>query len=114
VAGALAAGGFDTAVAGSTEEAIEIVAAGGVDAIVVDYSMPGSDGIALVEGVRARSAALPIVMMSAVAERADQDRARAAGVDAYFDKSDFREGALVSTLHSLLERTDKGREARAR
>jgi len=114
VAGALAAGGFDAAVAGSTEEAFEIVAAGGVDAIVVDYSMPGSDGIALVEGVRARSAALPIVMMSAVAARADQDRARAAGVDAYFDKSDFREGALVSTLHSLLERTDKGREARAR
>ncbi|RZV47650.1 MAG: hybrid sensor histidine kinase/response regulator [Acidimicrobiia bacterium] len=114
VAGALAAGGFDTAVAGSAEEALEIVAAGGVDGIVVDYSMPGSDGIALVEGVRARSATLPIVMMSAVAGRSDQDRARAAGVDAYFDKSDFREGALVSTLHSLLEAADKGREANAR
>ena len=114
VAGALAAGGFDTVVAGSAEEALQIVAAGGVNAIVVDYSMPGSDGISLVEGVRARSAALPIVMMSAVADRADQDRARAAGVDAYFDKSDFREGALVSTLHSLLERTDREREARAR
>jgi len=114
VAGALAAGGFDTVVAGSAEEALEVVAAGGVDGIVVDYSMPGSDGIALVEGVRARSATLPIVMMSAVAERSDQDRAKVAGVDAYFDKSDFREGALVSTLHSLLEGADKGREATAR
>jgi two-component system chemotaxis sensor kinase CheA len=113
VAGALAAGGFDTVVAGSAEEALQIVAAGGVNAIVVDYSMPGSDGISLVEGVRAHSVALPIVMMSAVADRADQDRARAAGVDAYFDKSDFREGALVSTLHSLLERADREREARA-
>ena len=111
VAGALTAGGFETVVAGSAEEALEVVAVGNVDAIVVDYSMPGSDGIALVEGVRARSAALPIVMMSAVAERADQERARAAGVNAYFDKSDFREGALVSTLHSLLESADKGREA---
>jgi chemotaxis protein histidine kinase CheA len=114
VAGALAAGGFDTAVAASAEEALEMVAAGGVDGMVVDYSMPGSDGIALVEGVRAHSATLPIVMMSAVADRADQDRARSAGVDAYFDKSDFREGALVSTLHSLLEVADKGREAKAR
>ncbi len=114
VAGALAAGGFDTVVAASAEEALEIVAGGGVDGIVVDYSMPGSDGIALVEGVRARSAVLPIVMMSAVAERSDQDRAKAAGVNAYFDKSDFREGALVSTLHSLLESADRGREARAR
>ncbi|MBT8217490.1 MAG: response regulator [Acidimicrobiia bacterium] len=113
VAGALAAGGFDTVVAGSAEEALEVVSGGGVDAIVVDYSMPGSDGISVVERVRARSTTLPIVMMSAVAERADQDRAKAAGVDAYFDKSDFREGALVSTLHSLLERADRGREAHA-
>ena len=113
VAGALTAGGFETVVAGSAEEALDIVTQGDVDAIVVDYSMPGSDGIALVQSVRARSTTLPIVMMSAVAERADQERARAAGVNAYFDKSDFREGALVSTLHSLLEPADKGREAHA-
>lgn len=113
VAGALAAGGFDTVVAGSADEALDIVSHGGIDAIVVDYSMPGSDGISVVERVRARSATLPIVMMSAVAERSDQDRAKAAGVDAYFDKSDFREGALVSTLHSLLERADRGTEAHA-
>lgn len=113
VAGALTAGGFETIVAGSAEEALRMVAEHEIDAMVVDYSMPGSDGIDLVQSVRARSARLPIVMMSAVAERHDQDRARAAGVDAYFDKSDFREGALVSTLHSLLEVADKGREARA-
>ena len=114
VAGAIAAGGFDAVVAGSAEEALQIVSEQNVDAIVVDYSMPGSDGIALVQGVRARSTTLPVVMMSAVAEREDQDRAKAAGVDVYFDKSDFREGALVSTLHSLLERADKGQEAQAR
>jgi chemotaxis protein histidine kinase CheA len=114
VAGALAAGGFDAVVASSADEALEIVSEQTIDAIVVDYSMPGSDGIALVKGVRARSATLPVVMMSAVAEREDQDRATAAGVNVYFDKSDFREGALVSTLHSLLDRADRGREAQAR
>jgi len=113
VAGALAAGGFNTVLAESAEEANDIVMAGDIDAIVVDYSMPGSDGISLVEGVRSRSAMLPIVMMSAVADRADQERAKTAGVNAYFDKSDFREGALVSTLHSLLEGADKDREAKA-
>ena len=114
VAGALAAGGFNTVVAGSAEEARDVLAGGGIDALVVDYSMPGSDGISVVRGVRAHSATLPIVMMSAVAERADQDRAKAAGVDAYFDKSDFREGALVSTLHSLLGAADRDPEAQAR
>lgn len=113
VAGALAAGGFVTVVAGSAAEADEVLGAGDVDAIVVDYSMPGSDGVSLVQAVRARSATLPIIMMSAVADRADQERAKEAGVDAYFDKSDFREGALVSTLHSLLEDADRDREAQA-
>ena len=113
VAGALAAGGFATLVAGSTAEGLDVLDRGGVDGLVVDYSMPGSDGVELVNEVRRRFGGLPVVMMSAVAARADQDRARAAGVDAYFDKSDFREGALVSTLHSLLERADRGREANA-
>jgi len=114
VAGALAAGGFATLVAGSTAEGLDVLDRGGADGLVVDYSMPGSDGVELGNEVRRRFGGIPIVMMSAVAGRADQDRARAAGVDAYFDKSDFREGALVSTLHSLLERADRGREANAR
>ncbi len=45
---------------------------------------------------------LPVVMVSAVAEIDDQTRAYAAGVDAYLDKSDFREGALAATLRGLL------------
>lgn len=73
------------------------------DALVVDYSMPGHDGIELVSVVRAEAPALPIVMVSGVAEPADQSRAYAAGVDAYLSKSDFREGVLASTLWSLIE-----------
>jgi CheY-like chemotaxis protein len=52
-------------------------------------------------------------MMSAVAEKVDQERAKAAGVNAYFDKADFREGALMSTLQSLLEAADRTTEAQA-
>jgi hypothetical protein len=37
-----------------------------------------------------------------VATSDDQTRARDAGVDAYFDKADFREGALAETLRSLI------------
>ena len=42
-------------------------------------------------------------MLSGVATPQDQVRARQAGVDAYFDKADFREGALAVTLRSLVE-----------
>jgi hypothetical protein len=41
-------------------------------------------------------------MVSAVATAADQSRAWEAGVDAYLDKSDLRQGLLVSTLSSLI------------
>jgi two-component system chemotaxis sensor kinase CheA len=74
----------------------------GIDALVVDYSMPGSDGVELVGRVRSLHVGLPIVMLSGVASPEDQERARSAGVDAYFDKADFREGALANTLRRLV------------
>ncbi len=102
VAGALASDGFDASVAGSVEEALALLVESPVDALVVDYSMPGSDGISLVRQIRQLFGRLPIIMLSGVATSEDQERARLAGVDAYFDKADFREGALASTLRSLV------------
>ena len=46
LAGALASNGFEASVAGSTEEALESLHRAPVDALVVDFSMPGPDGIA--------------------------------------------------------------------
>jgi hypothetical protein len=42
-------------------------------------------------------------MVSGVASAEEQAAAWEAGVDAYLDKSDLRLGALLSTLHTLLE-----------
>lgn len=99
----LTSSGFEVETAGSAMGAREELARSVFDALVVDYSMPGHDGIELVSVVRAEAPALPIVMVSGVAEPADQSRAYAAGVDAYLSKSDFREGVLASTLWSLIE-----------
>jgi len=41
-------------------------------------------------------------MLSGVAAAEDQARVREAGVNAYFDKNDFREGALAATLVALV------------
>lgn len=102
VSGSLASSGFTTSVAASVAEAIEVLAQVQIDALVVDYSMPNADGVALVEAVRARHNRLPIVMLSGVADEADRERARVAGVDAFFDKAAFREGALAETLWQML------------
>jgi len=94
--------GFDTTVAPNAEEALKMLVDSPVDALVVDFQMPGQDGIELIRQVRSVRRALPIVMVSGVAAAGDQRRAFAEGVDAYLDKADFRQGALATTLWSLL------------
>ena len=108
VAGVLASNGYATKVASSVSEALEVLHKEGADALVVDFAMPNLDGIALVNEARRRYGDMPIVMMSAVATFEDQQRAETAGVDAFFDKSDFREGALAETIGLLLaEKTNR-------
>jgi chemotaxis protein histidine kinase CheA len=94
--------GFETLVARDAEEGLSKLRSESFDGLVVDYAMPGSDGVELVRAVRSILPGLPIVMVSAVADENDQARAWSAGVDAYLDKSDLRQGLLATTLHSLL------------
>ena len=103
VGAALSGQGFDVVVASGAAEALDELVRSDFDALVVDYQMPGPDGVELVDEVRAGSRSLPVIMVSAVATAEDQDRAWKAGVDAYLDKFDLRKGALVDTLRSLLQ-----------
>ncbi len=103
IAGSLASSGFSTSVAESAFEAMEILNEEHIDALVVDFSMPAQDGVELVRKVRSAGMQVPIVMLSGVAKSEDQERALEAGVNAFFEKADFREGALAAQLRSLLE-----------
>ncbi len=102
VAAALGSAGFDVTSAGDAAEAIVALDKEDFDAVVCDFSMPGHTGVELVGLLRQRLPSLPVVMVSAVATPEDQSAAYAAGVNAYLDKSDFREGVLAATLWSLL------------
>lgn len=103
VSGVLASHGFSTVAAGSVSDALAALSRNDVDALVVDFSMPRADGVALVHMVRQRYGLIPIVMLSGVASEEDRSRAERAGVDAFFDKADFAKGALVETLRDLIE-----------
>lgn len=107
VSAALASSGFEVVVAGNAESALGHLGAGVFDALVVDYMMPGSNGVDLVAKVREDHRHLRIIMVSGVAEQSDKDSAWSAGVDAYLDKFDLRQGALAATLRSLLGLDDQ-------
>lgn len=103
VSGVLAAHGFATIAAGSVADALGVLSSNEVDALVVDFSMPRADGVALIHLVRQRYGSIPIVMLSGVASEEDRTRATRAGADAFFDKADFAKGALVERLDELIQ-----------
>ncbi|MFV1999488.1 MAG: response regulator [Acidimicrobiia bacterium] len=102
VSGVLASHGFSTVSAGSVSDALAALAKNEIDALVVDFSMPRADGVALVHMVRQRYGDIPVVMLSGVASEEDRSRAERAGVHAFFDKADFAKGALVDKLAELI------------
>jgi CheY-like chemotaxis protein len=64
--------------ASNADEAIAIIDAQGVDVAVLDYNMPGRDGLALAEDLRARFPAMPIAVATANVQDEIIARARAA------------------------------------
>jgi two-component system chemotaxis sensor kinase CheA len=94
--------GFDVDVAGGAREAMLSMTRDDFSAVVVDYSMPRSNGVELVRAMRAADVRIPIVMVSGVATQEEKDAAWQVGVDAYLDKFDLRQGVLTKTLRRLI------------
>lgn len=94
--------GFEVEVASGAREAMLAMARNAFNAVVVDYSMPRSNGVELVRAMRAADVRIPIVMVSGVATQEEKDAAWAVGVDAYLDKFDLRQGVLTKTLRQLV------------
>jgi chemotaxis protein histidine kinase CheA len=94
--------GFDVDVAAGAREAMMAMSAGGFEAMVIDYSMPRSNGVELIRTMRASDVKVPIVMVSGVATQEEKQAAWEVGVDAYLDKFDLRQGVLTETLHRMI------------
>lgn len=94
--------GFEVEVASSAREAMLAMNHDGFAAMVVDYSMPRSNGVELVRAMRAADVRIPIVMVSGVATTEEKEAAWQVGVDAYLDKFDLRQGVLTKTLRQLI------------
>ena len=74
------------------------------DLIVLDVSLPGTDGITLLGQLRAdlRTRAIPIVATTALAMKTDRERILRAGFDAYLAKP-FSPRVLRQVVGDLLQ-----------
>ena len=96
----LVALGFDVDEAGDVNEALEkLRGSGAVDVVLVDWTMPGMDGMSFVHEVRADAAfeEMRVVMVTSEGDPAQIFHALMAGVDEYATKPITKE-ALAEKL----------------
>jgi CheY-like chemotaxis protein len=82
--------------AGNADEAIEAIAADSADIALIDFNMPGIDGLELVSRIRGLKPAMPIAVVSANVQ--DEIIARARELSAAFVAKPLTDEALAAFL----------------
>ncbi|HWS34599.1 MAG TPA: response regulator [Actinoplanes sp.] len=101
--------GYDVLTTGDAAGALELMAAGGVDAVLADVRMPGVSGIELCRIIRSSPAiaTTPVIVISADVHHHQIMTALHAGADDFLPKP-FSRDQLGTRLTALLgSRTDK-------
>ena len=105
----LAGSGIEVLEAANGEQALELARAQHPDLVLLDVMMPGLDGWAVATelGAHAETSDIPIVFLTALAERADRERGHELGGVAYVIKP-FDPLGLAELVEDVLERLERG------
>ena len=97
----LTAAGYHVTGVGSAEEALAHLEASRPQLVVSDVQLPGRDGLALFDAIRARHPALPVILLTAHGTIPDAVEATARGVFTYLTKP-FDGKALLDKIAQAL------------
>jgi DNA-binding response OmpR family regulator len=105
--------GFSTEVLASGRDALKAMADRPPDLLILDLMLPHVDGLEICRAARndARTAAIPIIMLTARAEESERIVGLEIGADDYIAKP-FSPNELVARVRALLRRTHRQPEAR--
>jgi two-component system, OmpR family, KDP operon response regulator KdpE len=98
--------GYDVAAAIDGQEALEQFEAGGFDLVVTDLAMPRLGGLELVQEIRRRSKAVPVLVLTVRGEEREKVRLLDAGADDYLTKP-FGVAELLARARALLRRREE-------
>ena len=90
----------DTTQAADGNQALALLGQDEFDLAIIDWDMPGTDGLDVVKTLRGRGSQLPIIMVTAEAKRRQVIRAIRAGVTDYLRKP-FDGGTLRAKVKKI-------------
>jgi two-component system copper resistance phosphate regulon response regulator CusR len=95
--------GFSVALARTGEEGLLVLTTETFDLVVLDWMLPGRDGIEVLKALRTRGAKTPVLLLTARDAVADRVLGFESGADDYLIKP-FAFAELIARIRSLLRR----------
>ena len=95
--------GFDVDLAFDGEEGLDAAVKDIYDCVVLDIMLPKLSGIEILERMREKKIATPVIMLSALSEVEDKVRGLNSGADDYLAKP-FKTAELVARINALARR----------
>jgi signal transduction histidine kinase/DNA-binding response OmpR family regulator len=104
-------------VATTLEQGARMMAAAGHDIYIIDYRLPGGDGLDLVRDARRAGMTAPIIVLTGYGSPAIDSAAEQAGATDYLSKGEFSPGVLSRVIRYAMRNAEAlkaAREAEAR
>lgn len=95
--------GFKVIDAGSAEEAEKIIDTTHIDLAIIDWTLPGTDGVQLCSKLRTLHPEMPLVLLTGRADLDSQLEAYTYGADDYWTKP-FPMSLAVAKVHAMLRK----------
>lgn len=97
--------GYTVDAVGNGIDALDYARVGGYDGIILDVMMPGMDGMAVLQRLRAEGIHTPVLFLTARSEIEDRIRGLDLGADDYLTKP-FNMGELLARVRAMLRRKE--------
>ncbi len=101
--------GFTTSIAYDGDEALEMALSAEFDLLILDLGLPGKDGLAVLEELRARGKSMPVLILTARDSVSDTVSGLEGGADDYVTKP-FRFEELLARIRARLRGNREGEE----
>ncbi len=93
--------GFNASIAEDGQQALAILGKEKISMILLDLMMPNMDGFELLTKLKEQGNKIPVVVLSNLGQKEDQDRALALGAKGYFIKAD----TLITDIVEYVKKT---------